>query len=155
MASNNLRHGYSRVGEVRAEWQAWNHMKQRCYNSNDPFYSDYGGRGIKVCDRWRSSFDAFIEDMKDRPSGCSLDRIDPNGDYSPENCRWADKFIQARNRRTVIIIDHLGQSLCMEEWSRQTGIPRQTIAQRYHKGWPPSEVLKIRHGVGNNTGGNN
>ena len=81
------------------EYKAWQHMKDRCYNWNDKRYLDYGGRGIIVCDRWLNSFENFIDDMGFCPDGYSLDRINPNGNYEPSNCRWADKITQANNKR--------------------------------------------------------
>lgn len=136
MPANNLRHGYARKGKLTSEWQAWNHMLQRCYNPNDAFYSDYGGRGIGVCERWRHSFDNFIADMGDKPGKkYSLDRINGDLDYSPDNCRWADPKTQAQNRRTVIWVEHNGEWHCLAEWTRITGIKRTTLEARFHKGW--------------------
>lgn len=81
-------------------YKTWNSIKYRCYNKNEKRYADYGGRGIKMCDRWLESFDNFYEDMGDKPTPKhSLDRIDVNGNYEPSNCRWADTFTQAQNTR--------------------------------------------------------
>lgn len=84
------------------EYKSWNMMKNRCNNSNLPEYRYYGGRGIKICEEWDRSFTAFLNDMGKRPRGTSLDRIDPNGNYEPSNCRWADRYTQATNKRQMI-----------------------------------------------------
>lgn len=96
------RHGKSRYadGTIRPEFNAWVGIKTRCYNKNRPEYERYGGRGIKVCGRWLDSFENFYDDMGERPTDDhSIDRIDNDEDYSPENCRWATHEQQSRNQR--------------------------------------------------------
>lgn len=86
------------------EYRSWQSMNTRCNNPNRQEYPRYGGRGIKVCERWAERpyvFSNFYEDMGDRPKGATLDRVDPDGDYCPENCRWTDAYIQSSNRRYV------------------------------------------------------
>ena len=97
--NGSVYHGHSKLGKDSI-YQIWQSMKQRCYNPNTARYSSYGGRGIKICDRWLNSFLNFLEDMGPRPNpDYSIDRIDVNGDYEPDNCRWATVKIQNENRR--------------------------------------------------------
>lgn len=90
----------------------WGSMKRRCYNPNWHAYKDYGGRGIKVCDRWLHSYQNFLEDMGEKPEGLTLDRINNDSDYSPENCKWSTRSEQAFNRRHKYGYDKDGNKLC-------------------------------------------
>ena len=98
----SLRHGHARRfhGEKSSEYRSWTMMINRCVNPNATQYRYYGGRGVSVCDRWRDSFEAFLADMGVKPTPQhSIDRINPHGDYEPDNCRWATRLEQRHNRR--------------------------------------------------------
>lgn len=122
-------------------WWAWWNMQQRCFNLNGHEYHNYGGRGISVCDRWRTSFANFLADMGEPPAGMSLDRIDVNGDYEPGNCRWATAKEQARNMRTNRIVRAEGKSLCVSEWAELIGVPKHRIQTRVGT-MPDAEVIR-------------
>ena len=92
---NQLTHGMSNT----RTYITWQHMKDRCYNSNHVYYDNYGGRGITVCGMWLDSFENFLEDMGERPEGQSIDRINNDGNYEPSNCRWATRKEQYANSR--------------------------------------------------------
>lgn len=110
----------------------WYKMRQRCLDPNCPAYPDYGGRGIKICERW-NSYELFKEDMKDGFSPeLTLDRIDNSKGYYKENCRWADRITQNNNTRVNNFIEFNGLSQTLPQWSRVLGIKRSTLAQRIH-----------------------
>lgn len=96
-------HGHAKKGQISSEFQSWRSMIYRCYNTNDKMYNYYGGRGIFVCDRWLNSFENFIEDMGLKPDKTySIDRIENDGNYFPDNCRWATDLEQNNNQSTNI-----------------------------------------------------
>jgi len=109
-----------------SEYNIWNNMVARCTNKKLPGYGRYGGRGIEVCDRWLSSFENFYTDMGGRPPGTSLDRIDNNGDYAPDNCRWATTKEQSRNRRSNRLIE--GKP--MVEWCEENDLNRNAVGNK-------------------------
>lgn len=124
------------------EWEIWMGMIKRCESPSQPMYRMYGGRGIRVCKRWRHSFLAFLKDMGKRPSpDYSLDRVDTNGNYTLKNCRWATRTQQQRNRRMNTLITHDGLTLCLAEWVERTGLRRNIIMGRTRRGWPVAEAL--------------
>lgn len=141
VGNNSRRHG----GTGTPEYHAWLAMKRRCYLPTIEAFQHYGGRGIAVCDRWRDSFPNFLADMGPRPSdGHSLDRIDNNGHYSPENCRWATIYEQNNNRENGRYLTHDGATLNVTEWAERTGISMATITRRLNGGWPVDEALSKR-----------
>lgn len=100
LVNKKVKHGLGNNANNIPEYRAWHSMKDRCSRENHKQYRHYGGRGIAVCDRWNESYENFLNDMGERPSDDhSLDRIDNNGNYTPDNCRWATKSQQNKNRR--------------------------------------------------------
>lgn len=101
-SKRSIKHGQA-IGEKTKTYRAWRSMKSRCLNPNVKGYKHYGARGIKVCERWFHSFENFLDDMGEVPKGLTIDRIDNDGNYEPDNCKWATKVEQARNRRGIFI----------------------------------------------------
>ncbi len=135
-----LRQGRSRVRRSdsgaglrsRPEYGPWCHMRGRCEKPEHKNYALYGGRGIRVCDRWQE-FANFLADMGDRPPGGTLDRIDVNGNYEPSNCRWATQKEQTRNKRTNHLIEYQGTRKPIGQWAEELGIPYNRLWQRLVK----------------------
>lgn len=124
-------------------YRTWTSMRGRCSDPNNKNYSRYGGRGIKVCERWEKSFSNFLADMGEKPrEDMSIDRIDNNKGYSPENCRWATKSQQSSNKSSNKIVRYEGESLCVRDWSLKTGINQKTLHYRLViAGWPVERAL--------------
>ena len=125
------------------EHLAWKSIKARCYNKNNSHYKYYGGRDIKVCERWINNFDNFFKDMGPRPGPrYSIDRIDNDGDYTPNNCRWADTYTQANNKSDSRFITYNGETKTITQWAREIGIGIQTLYGRIDKlRWPIEKAL--------------
>lgn len=126
----------------RPLYSVWQGMKRRCQNPRDAKFSNYGGRGIRVCERWSVSFSAFAEDMGPRPSpNHSIDRIDNDGNYEPGNCRWATREEQQNNRGNCRFLTFAGVQATVAEWSRMTGLSEGAIARRLRDGMSVESAL--------------
>ena len=132
--SKVLTHGHLKGHKVSPTYRTWVNMISRCTNKNIPNYQDYGGRGIVVCERWRK-FTNFLEDMGERPKGMSIDRIDVNGSYCKENCRWATNVQQSNNRRSNHTITYGDKTLTISQWARELNMKQQTLWRRLNVGW--------------------
>lgn len=137
IARKSVRHGMTGT----TEYQAWRAMIDRCNNKTIKNYSNYGARGIKVCDRWLNSFENFLHDMGLRPTGLSLDRIDNNGDYAPSNCRWATRKEQQQNTRKSVTVTINGVTTTLAEHARLAGLPVGTVYTRYNRKWDIDKLL--------------
>lgn len=143
LTKRNMKHGWAGT----PTHAAWIDMIRRCYTPKVRMYPRYGGRDITVCDRWRVQIDKhpflyFLEDMGARPNKkYSLDRIDNDGNYTPENCRWATITQQGNNKSDNHLVEFQGESLTVTEWANKLGIRRGTLFHRLHHGWTPDQAL--------------
>ena len=127
-------------------YKCWISLKARCNNKNDKDYKYYGGRGIKVCDGWINSFETFYKDIGKKPIGkYSIDRINVNGNYCKENCRWATIDEQNSNKRNNHLIQFDNQTLTISQWSRKMKIPLSTLLNRIYRGWEIKDVLSNKN----------
>lgn len=133
----NTKHGKSRT----MLYKCWQSMLQRCENTNDTNYKNYGRRGITVCERWHT-FENFYFDMGDRFVGGTLERIDVNGNYGPDNCIWATMIVQQNNRRNNHTITYLEETHTITEWSRKIGINPSTLWMRLDRGMRIEQALE-------------
>lgn len=131
-------------------YHVYQSMKGRCYNPNNIDYKNYGGRGIKVCDEWLNNSTSFIEwayktgyDESAKYGTCTLDRIDVNGDYCPENCRWADSITQARNKKDTIFMNYKGEKIPVQKVAELTGIKASTLVYRIKHGYSDEDAVLL------------
>ncbi len=128
--------------ESTPTYNSWARMKQRCLNPEYKQYSYHGGRGISICDRWLS-FENFFADMGEKPNGTSLDRIDNDGNYEPENCRWATPKEQVRNRRNTVWVEFNGEKMPLGELANRVGIPDNILRHRINRGCSAEQAVLL------------
>jgi len=129
----NTTHGKSST----KSWRIWQAMKNRCYNKNTAQYSNYGGRGIAICKEWRESFESFFRDVGDCPEGKSIDRIDNDGNYEPNNVKWSSSKEQCQNKSNNRKI----KGVCISEISRSLGGGHALVAKRLARGWEEGRAI--------------
>lgn len=137
--------GYKHGQTDSKTYESWSSMRKRCLNPNHPSYSGYGGRGISICKRW-DNFERFLDDMGERPAERSLDRINNDGNYEPENCRWATAEEQRNNTRKTVKLTFHGVTRTLTAWARALDMPVCTLHARIKRGWPIGRALteKVR-----------
>lgn len=127
---------------VSRTYNIWINMRQRCGNPKHPEFHFWGGRGITVCDAWSASFEAFLVDMGECPSGMSIDRKENDKGYGPDNCVWASSKEQANNRRSNHLITIDGVTLSIAMWAEKSGIPYGVLNHRVARKWPEHRMLE-------------
>lgn len=147
IARNRLERPWTQEKSAKRVHKIWENMKRRCYDKNDISYKNYGGRGIIVCDEWKDDFLSFYKwaikhGYKDE---LTLDRVDVNGPYSPDNCHWSSMKEQQNNRRNNTVIECFGEAHTLQQWADILGINRSTISSRIRYGWPIEMALTKSH----------
>ena len=145
LSKRNKKHGLS----DSTEYKTWSHIRDRCYNKNNKDYRYYGGRGIKACDRWlgEKGFENFLADMGKKPSPKhSIDRIDNNRDYTPENCRWATLLEQANNKNWNVFLTYNNKTQTIAQWARELNVHVELLYGRKKLGWDDIDILTIKSG---------
>lgn len=139
------KHGHAKCGKMSPEYVSWQRVIQRCSNPNYENYNNYGGRGVKVCERWKKSFANFLSDMGNKPfPRAHIDRIDNSGNYEPKNCRWVSCKENARNKRNNLVIEWKGKAKTLSQWSELLNINKNTLRDRLNsKNWTVEEALTI------------
>lgn len=142
-SKDNIKHGHARKGKRSPEYVSWRNMLDRCYDPHCDSYERYGGRGIKVCDKWRE-FENFLSDMglKNSPRQ-TIGRIDNDSHYEPNNCRWETVKEQARNRCNSRYVEYEGRSMTIAEACELSGIDRNVVDARLRRGWTPERAVTV------------
>lgn len=147
ICGDSLRERRFRHGMTKSpEWTSWSCMLQRCYRTKNHNYHLYGGRGVTVCDSWNPDkggcFENFFSDMGEKPDvSHTLDRIDPHGNYEPENCRWASSKEQSRNRRNTRWVYHKGKKYCLKDFTEKYGLPYESTLIKLIKGYSLEDCM--------------
>lgn len=140
ISASKVKHGHCKRSGETPEFRSWRMMRERCERLSHKFYHNYGGRGLRVCDRWKS-FANFLEDMGPRPKGTSIDRIDGDKGYEPGNCIWSTRTVQNGHKRTSVTATIDGKTQCIAWWSRELGVPAKRAYARIAYGWTPEDAL--------------
>lgn len=124
-------------------YKCYNHMINRCHNSSNIQYKDYGGRGITVCEEWKNDFISFYNWAMSNgyKDDLTIDRIDVNGNYEPSNCRWVNKYLQANNKRNNVYITCNNETLTIAQWSNRLNINYWNIRRKIQKGWTIQQII--------------
>lgn len=137
---SSSKHGHTTHKGSSPTYKSWHMMMQRCTNPNNQQYKDYGGRGIYVCQEW-FEFAGFLASMGVRPEGTSIERIDNNSDYTPENCKWATRKEQQNNQRGNVWIEFNGETRTQSDWAERIGLKPHSLYQRLQHGWTVENAL--------------
>lgn len=121
-------------------WLSWRALRRRCRKVDDSHYPDYGGRGITVCERW-SRYENFLEDMGHRTPGMTIDRVDNNGNYCKENCKWSTATEQSRNKRTNVMLSDGTRTMLAADWARELNTSQTTLYDRIRRGWSEFDTV--------------
>ena len=142
---NHLTHGKRHTRLYRI----WANIKTRCFNTNDLHYKRWGALGITMCDEWKNNFQAFYNWAMSNgyADDLTIDRIDNYGNYEPSNCRWVTVKEQNQNKKNVVLLTYNGLTLSCREWAKMLGIGKNTVRERYNKGWTVEECLYGKKGV--------
>ena len=139
----NITHGHTTNKNQSKTYTCWINMRDRCLNPKCRHYSNYGGRGIKICERW-GKFKNFLKDMGEQPLGMMIERKDNNGNYDPSNCKWATREEQMNNARFNVTNEFKGKKQTAIQWARELNLNVKRIYKRASKRWPSDKILDPR-----------